>query len=164
MAYVHEIVDFCAAADAGFVECSAVDGRVGADFDIVFDHQASNLWKLFVASGCRIADVAEAFAAQNRARLHDYAVAESRARVDGDVCVEAAVASDLHRIANHHTGADSRVIADFDLFAENRARADGYVLADLGGCGNDGRGMNNAMAIGVTQQFRGSGEGQSRLA
>ena len=71
VADVHEVVDFCAAADAGFVECAAVDGGVGADFDIVFDHQTPDLRGLFVASGFGIANVAEAFAAEHCSRLHD---------------------------------------------------------------------------------------------
>src|SRR6266481_225270 len=36
VADVHQVVDFCAAADAGFVESAAVNGGVGADFYVVF--------------------------------------------------------------------------------------------------------------------------------
>ena len=163
VADVHEVVDLRAAADAGFVERAAVDGRVSADFDVVFDHQAADLRGLFVASGLGIADVAEALTAEDGSSLHDDAVAESCARVDGDVRVEAAMASDYNVVADHRTGADGRFIADLDVFAENRARADGYVLADLGGSGNDGGGMNAAIAVGVAEQLRGSGKGEARL-
>ena len=52
VADVDQVVDFCAAADAGFVQRSAVDGGVGADFYVVFDDQASDLRGLLVASGC----------------------------------------------------------------------------------------------------------------
>lgn len=63
VADVNEIIDFCALADASFVEGSAVDGRVGSDFDVVFEDEAPDLRGLLVASSLRIADVAEPFAA-----------------------------------------------------------------------------------------------------
>src|SRR5258708_27145461 len=77
------------------------------------------------------------------------------------------MASDLHWVArivaDYRTGADGRVVADLDVFAENRAGSDGYVLSDLGGSGNDGGGMNFAIAVGVAEQLRGSGEGETGL-
>jgi hypothetical protein len=81
------------------------------------------------------------------------------------------MASDLYRVtpryrftlariaAYDRTGADGGFIAYLDVFAENRARADGYVLADLGGGGNYGGGMNGAVAAGGAEQLRGSGKG-----
>ena len=101
VADMDEVVDFCAAADAGFVERAAVDGGVGADLYVVFDDQASDLRGLLVASGLRVAHVAEAFTAQDGARLNDDAVAECCARVDGDVGVDAAMAADYHVVADH---------------------------------------------------------------
>ena len=73
------------------------------------------------------------------------------------------MASDHYVVADHRTGADGSFIADLDVFAENRARADGYVLADLSGGGNDGGGMNAAIAVGVAEQPRGSRKGEARL-
>ena len=39
------------------------------------------------------------------------------------------------------------------MFSQNRARADGYVVADRGGSGNDGGGMNDRVAAGVAEQL-----------
>src|ERR1700676_919129 len=66
-------------------------------------------------------------------------------------------------VADHRTGADGRFIADLDVFAENCAGADGYVLSDLGGSGNDGGGMNFAIAAGIPEQLCGSRAGEARL-
>ena len=93
VADVHEVVDFCAAADSGFVEGAAVDGGVGADLDIVFNHQTSDLRELLVASGLLVAHVAEAFAAEHGSCLDDDSIAEVRAPVDRHVGVDAAVGS-----------------------------------------------------------------------
>src|SRR6266849_3293553 len=73
------------------------------------------------------------------------------------------MASDYRVVANDRTGADGRFIADPDVFAENRVGADGYVLPNLGGCGNDGGGINFAIAIGIAEQLCGSGKGEAWL-
>jgi hypothetical protein len=43
VADVDQVIDFCAATDAGFVERAAVDGGVGPDFDIVFNDETADL-------------------------------------------------------------------------------------------------------------------------
>ncbi len=62
MADLDEIVDLGAASDARFFEAGAVDGRIGADFDIVFDDDDAELFEFLVlAFGvCRIAKTAGA--------------------------------------------------------------------------------------------------------
>ena len=101
VADVHQVVDLRAAADARFIESAAIDGRVGADFYIVFDYQAAELGGLFVASRFEIADVAETCAAENCASLYDDAIAESCAWVDGDIGIEVAMDSDDNVVADY---------------------------------------------------------------
>ena len=50
VADLHEVVDFGALADDGFAETRAVDGGVGADFDIVVDFHDADLVDLHVAA------------------------------------------------------------------------------------------------------------------
>jgi hypothetical protein len=163
VANVDEVVDFCSAADASFVKRATVDGGVRADFDIVFNHQASDLRGLLVAPGGGIADVAEAFTAQDCAGLYYSPVAQPCAWVDGDVGVDAAVASNYYMVADYSAGADCGFVSDLDVFSENRARADGYILADDAGWGNDGGGMDGASALRIAEKFGGSGEGEPGL-
>ena len=138
VADMHQIVDFRAAADARLVERAAVDGGVGADFDVVLNDEASNLWELFVASGLGVADVAESFAAQYRSSLDDDTVAKARAGIDGHIGVDAAVNSDLDAVANHATRADCGSFADFAVLSDDCTRANRDILADFGGAGDDG--------------------------
>ena len=51
VADVHQVVDFRAPADARDIQGAAVDRRVGADFDVVFNLEPANLREFFVASG-----------------------------------------------------------------------------------------------------------------
>src|SRR5438094_696332 len=64
---VHEIVDLGAASDARFIQRSAVDGRVGPDFHVIFDHQFSDLRKFLVVAALAISHIAEAVSANSPA-------------------------------------------------------------------------------------------------
>lgn len=149
VANVHQVVNLRAAADARLIQRTAIDGRVGADFDIVFDYQPSDLWRLLIASTLRIADVTKAVAAKDSSGLRHNAVAERRAGIDSDVRIDTAMASDRCIIADYGTCANGRFIADYDAFTKDCEGADGYVLTDFGGRGDDGGRMDGAIAVGV---------------
>ena len=85
VADVDQVVNLRAPADARDFQSAPVDGGVGADLHMVFDFQASDLGEFFVASGGFVAHVTEAVAAENRARMDDHVVADSRAGIEGYV-------------------------------------------------------------------------------
>ena len=58
---------------------------------------------------------------------------------------------------------DCAFVADLDVFSQNSALTDGYVLSDLGRCRDCCLAMNGAIGFGVAEEFRGSGEGQAGL-
>jgi len=109
---------------------------------------------LLVASSFSVSHVAEAGASEDGARLHHHAVAEGCPRIDSDIGINAAVASDHYavagivgNIANHGTGADCSFVADLDAIADNRARSDRYIRAGFGGGSGDGGGIDSAVFI-----------------
>src|ERR1700688_1062764 len=71
VADMHQVVDLRSAPNAGFVERAAVDGCVGADLHIVFDHEAAHLRKFLIPPALRVTHISEAIAAQHRARVHN---------------------------------------------------------------------------------------------
>ncbi len=71
MGDVDEVVDLCAAANAGFGEGATVDGCVGTDFYIVFDGEGALLREEEIFSVGGVACVAKAGGAENRAGLYD---------------------------------------------------------------------------------------------
>ena len=91
VADVDEVVDLGSAADAGLLERAAVDGGVGADFDVVFDEEGSLLRELGVGAGGGVADVAEAVCTEDCAGVDDDAVAEGGAGVEDGAGIDAAV-------------------------------------------------------------------------
>src|SRR5207245_5682989 len=85
VADVDQVVDLGAAPDAGDFQGSAVDGRVGADLDVIGDFEAAGLREFHVVSGCRIAHITEAVAAEHGASIDDHSIAEPHPGIDGDV-------------------------------------------------------------------------------
>src|SRR6202167_1739389 len=124
VADVHQVIDLRSLPNARFIERSAVDRRVSADLYIVLDHQPAHLGKFLVASTLRIANVSEAIASENGARMHNHAVAQRSACIDRDLRINFAVPPNLHPSRNRATGADPRALADF------RVRPDNAVLPD----------------------------------
>src|SRR5713226_8308747 len=72
----HEVVNFCAAADAGFSDGRAIHARVGLNLDIVFDHNGAGL-KDLVPAAAGLTGEAETISSNDDAVLQDDAVANS---------------------------------------------------------------------------------------
>ena len=155
---------FTPRADAGFVEGSAVDGGVGADFDGVFDDETSLLRKLDVLAGGFVADVAESVGAEHGSGVDDDAVAELDAGIEDDARMDAAFAADDDAATDDCAGADGRAFADFRFGLDDSVRADADAAAEEGRSVDDGRGMNHRVSIFGAEQLRCAGEGEAGIA
>src|SRR5271157_5704129 len=82
VADMHQVVKLCARADDSLVQRAAVNGAVGADLDVIANHQLANLRELLIAAVHLVAHESEAVGAQHRARMHHYAPSQRRARID----------------------------------------------------------------------------------
>src|SRR5712671_6504634 len=161
---MHEIIDFRAPTDAGFIERAPIDRGVRADLNIVFDDEASDLGELFVASRLGIADVTETLTAQHSTGLDNDSIAERSAGINSDIRVEAAVSADFNVVADHAAGADGCPVAKPDVFAKDGVRRDSDISADTCRGGNDGRRVDNSFEIVmVVKKSGGACEGQTRL-
>src|SRR5208337_112029 len=109
---VDQVVDLRASANAGFVKCAAINSRVRANLHVVFDHEPAQLRELFVASVLLVANVTKSLTAQHGSSLHDYSIAQPRTGVNGDVCIDAAIAADFDSIADDAGCADRGSFAD----------------------------------------------------
>ena len=106
-----EIVDLRPRADPGFADRRTIDRRIGADLHVVLDDDIADLRDLVVAA-VGVAGEAETVAADDRAVLHDDAVAE-HARVP-----------EWRRARGSRSRRRCRVTADDDVRVHDRARAD----------------------------------------
>src|SRR6266852_7624508 len=111
VADLHEIVDLGALADDGVTDAAAVDGRAGADLDIVLNDDAAELWDLFVSVSAH--DETETILSDPAAGMDDHAIADQRMR-------------------DRASGADRAVTADGDVRSDHGGRADHRSAPDLG--------------------------------
>ena len=93
MTDLNQVVDLCAAADTRFTNRRAIDGGVGAELHVVFEHDDSGLHDLVVR-----AVVLFGIAVAIRADLHSI--------------LENHVVADLAEFAYRHMGIGLEVVAD----------------------------------------------------
>src|SRR5207253_1870602 len=106
---LHEVVDLRSLADHRLAERGAVDGRAGADLDVVFNAHDSDLRDLLVTSFVLRESVA--VAADHDAAVHDAALPDLRSVVDRDIRIK------------DRAVADRRVRLDGDVRIDDDVRA-----------------------------------------
>ena len=102
----------------------------------------AELRKLFVSPRRFVADVAEAEAAEHRARLHYDAVAERGAGINDDVRTDLTIFSHADALSDDGEGAHARAVADGGFGLDERARVNAHQLAELGGGMHVGLGID----------------------
>src|SRR5262245_11556733 len=75
MSDLNESVDLCAFADAGRAESSSVDTSIGADLNIVLNHDRSDLREYYVRIFA--ADITKSVSPDNNSCMKDHVISES---------------------------------------------------------------------------------------
>src|SRR5580704_11113537 len=145
MSHMHQIVDFRSPANARDFEGSAVDSRIRADLDVVFNLQPSYLGKLLVTAGGAVAHVAETVASQHRTRVNDHAITQFHSRIDGHVRIQGTISPDADLCTDHAASADPRAVGDLGAFSNHHTLGDGYGVSHLRGGMHDSTGMNSRL-------------------
>src|SRR5215831_11789454 len=143
--HVDQVIDLGSAADACDIERPAIHGGIRTDLHVVFNQQAPDLGELFISPGHVVAHIAETIAAQHRTGMDHNAVSQLRARINRDVRVNHAVASDANPVADYSSSPYAGEFPDSHILLNDGASADGKVSAQLrsriddGGCVNFSR-------------------------
>src|SRR5262249_23069001 len=90
---VYQVIDFRAPPNNGYIECAAINRRVGPDLDVIFDFKTSNLGKREITPGLFVSNISESVAAQNRTGVNNYPVPQSCTGIDRDIWINIAVAA-----------------------------------------------------------------------
>ena len=130
VADLHEVVDLGAGLDARFAHRRAIDGRVGAQLDVILDDDRGHLGNLLVRP-IAPAHEAVAVAADDDAVLENHAIANRHALTHGHVGMDDAVGADARAGTDGDVGVDDRPIADCRPFPNRDKCADRYVRAKL---------------------------------
>src|SRR5205085_5816936 len=110
VADVDEVAELGARADDGGAEGGALDGAVGADLDVVFEHDVAGLRDFVVDAAA--GGIAEAVNPDRRAGVDGDAVAQDAAVINDRVGVKDAIAPDFNLRADERAGINDRSLAD----------------------------------------------------
>src|SRR5690606_26559985 len=128
------VVELDPVADLGVLERAAVDGGVGADFDVVADAHAAQLGDL--APGALpeggIRREAEAVGPQHDAAVQDGARADAYVGVERHARMQQAVGPDAGTRADDAAGAQRGAFADARARLHHAVRPDAHVILDDG--------------------------------
>ena len=155
VAEVDQIVDLHAALDAGFFQSAAIDGRVGADLDVIFNHEPPLLRELEIFAAVGVAHIAKAVGSKYHAGVNDDVLAQFGARINNDARINAAMGADFDASSNHRTGANPGSGANLRMRLNHHARTHRDMLAERRGGIDDRSGMYAAV------RFRRSEESSS---
>ncbi len=128
--YLYEVVDLGAAANACLADGCAIDGRVGADFDVVFEDDNTGLHDLVVAAVVFFR-ISVAIGADLGSVLEDHVVADAAELADGHVSVGLEVIADARATVDMDEGINRAVLSDLHVVFDDDERADRCALAYL---------------------------------
>ena len=150
MADLDQIVDFGALADEGLAETGAVDGGIGADFDVIADLDDADLVDFDVAPVHQL--VAVAIGTDDGAGLQNDPVAQHATFAHGDIGHDVAVPADDASVA------DDAVRADFGAIADRGTRHDDGTGMDADFFRIEhGRGIDRGLRMDARSQLAGGG-------
>src|SRR5712675_3116871 len=132
MANEDEVVDFCAACDAGFSNSSPVDAGVSLHLDVVLEDRGASL-KHFVPSAVSLFGKPEAVAANHHAVLQYDPVAKAAKLTHYGVRVREEIIANLRAAINRNETVQHGVAPNFDVFVHIAVRPNMRPVANL--CG-----------------------------
>src|SRR5215207_6276421 len=125
MTDLDEVIDLGPLADDPVAARAAIDGRVGADLDVVLDDDAADLGHLPVPA--RAHGEAETVLLDADARMQDHAVPDERVQ-ETDAGADRAATTDAYVRADHRLWADDRAGSYFGTGADHGAGVDRDVV------------------------------------
>src|SRR5581483_2772145 len=131
VADMYKIVDLRSAPDTSRFEGTAINRRIRANLDVIFNFEPADLRKLFVTAGRWVPNVAESVAADHGACMDDHTIADPSSRVHRDIRIDLAVLADLDLAADHAVCPEPCAITDLGVIANKSPRIDGDRLANF---------------------------------
>ena len=142
MPYEHEIINFCAAANARFSDSGSIDARVGLNLHIVLNHDRGMLLDL-VPTAVRALRKSEAIAPDDHSVLQNHSISNPAIFPHHGLRMRQEIVSNLDVPVKRDEAMKHRVAAHFDSFIDEAVRPDVRAFADSGRFGHDGSGMNS---------------------
>src|SRR6266404_4254847 len=142
----HEVIQFCAAGDAGLADGRAIHAGVGLHFDVVFEDRGAGL-QHFVPGAIFLLGEAEPVSTDNDAVLQDDAIANAAEFANDGVSVREEIVADLRAAINCNGAVKHGVAPDVSVFVDETVRADVRVIPDARAFRDDGGRMDSRSVL-----------------
>src|SRR6266566_6408767 len=126
---LHEIVDLCSLLDPGSAKTGAIDGRVGADLDIIVDLNDPELLNFFLAAIDHLES--KSVSTNDRAAVDDHTRADAGAFTDRHSWINQARRSNDRFMTNVSPCTDDCAVTDPCPGFDHRVRLDRDALSEL---------------------------------
>src|SRR5229473_6628304 len=143
----HEVVNFCAAPDAGFSDGRAIHTRVRLNLDIVFDHNGAGL-KDLVPAAAGLTGEAETVSSDDDAVLQDDAVANGAEFAHDGVGMGEEIAANAYAAIQRDETVQHGVFTDVDVLIHETIGPDVRAVSDSRRGSNSRRWMNPGRVLG----------------
>src|SRR5712691_6984287 len=143
----HEIVNFCAAPDAGFSDGRAIHARVRLNLDIVFDYDRAGL-KDLVPAAVGLTGETETVSSDDDTVLQDDAVADSAEFAHHGVGMSEEIGADAYAAIKRDETVQHGVFTDVDVLIHETIGPDVRAPSDSRRGSNSRRWMNPGRVLG----------------
>ena len=158
--YMHHVVDFRSASDAGLADAGAIDTGIGLDLGVASDDDVSGL-NDFMPVPFVIFGEAEAVGADDGSVLQENVVAQLTELSDYGMSVGEEIVANGGSAIDDRVGEQDGVVSDDDVFVDDHVSANVRVLADFCGVMDDGGGMDSGSVVGrMVEEFERFGPGE----
>jgi hypothetical protein len=158
--HLDEVIDLGAGADPRFAKGGTVDRGIGANLDVVLDHDDRGLRNLLVGT-IRSQHEAEAVGPNNGTIMEQHAVANNHPLTNGRIGVHGASGTDDHIVANRDVREYLGAVADPHPFSDHGTRTNRDVQAQDRRRRDHRAGMDTRNHCGCRrEQSEGAGKGQ----
>lgn len=155
-----EVVEFGAAADAGFADGGTIDASIGLDLDVVFKDRRPRLLHL-VPGAVVLLGKTKAISADDDSVLQDHAVSDLAEFADRGMGVGKKIISNAGALVNGDEAMQNGVAADVGVFFHDAVGADVRACAYFGGFGDEGRRVESwRVARRLVEEFDGVCKGE----
>ncbi len=122
------VIQLDAVPDHRIVQCASIDRRIGANFNVITDHDTTNLRNLDPALA--FPGKTKTVAANDCSCLNDCPSANNTVVIDDDVRIKQAIVADGNAVADNATRINAYVLTNPDTDTNDN------VFANAGRCGN----------------------------
>ena len=138
--HVHHVVELRSATYARAAKRRAVNTRMRANLNIIFNDDSPDLRKLLIAEV--MTNITKTICANAHTRMQYHATSNRNSVVENDIWLKHTVVPNRHVVSEHHTSFQPRVSADARVLTNDYVRTNICTKRNISSLSNSSRRMN----------------------